>query len=379
MQEINAIIEAFKKVDFSKRKAALATVVRVKGSSYRAPGARMLITDDGKWIGSISGGCLEGDALRKARSVMRDRKPMVVTYDTSDEENRAFGISLGCNGVIDVLIEALDSESTLIKQLQNILVQEELSGIATVFESGEVDYLGEKLFAFPENQAYSSLPSSELKQMIHGHLLQCIAERRSSVKNISLDSKSYSIFFEVLEPTIDLLIIGGGFDVKPVAELAYQLGWKVSVFDECPAHTIPINFPSVDHLIACNRKDFPNRIKVKKYSAAILMSHNYGLDLEALNFFLNTPISYIGMLGPKKRLDRMLEEGLVLKTEDINRLHAPIGLDIGAETPQEIAISIIGEIRAKFSNANPKFLKDKNTPIHQRQGEESLIFKPVFQ
>ena len=109
MKDFKTIVSEYKKIDFAKRKAALATVVRVRGSSYRSPGARMLITDDGRWVGSISGGCLEGDALRKARQVMADNKPMTVTYDTREESNQNLGIGLGCNGVIDVLIEPLDA------------------------------------------------------------------------------------------------------------------------------------------------------------------------------------------------------------------------------------------------------------------------------
>src|SRR5688572_13348941 len=109
MKEFSSIVAAYPGIDHTQRKAALATVVRVRGSSYRSPGARMLITDDGKWVGSISGGCLEGDALRKARQVMTTKQSMTVTYDTREESNQNLGIGLGCNGVIDVLIEPLDA------------------------------------------------------------------------------------------------------------------------------------------------------------------------------------------------------------------------------------------------------------------------------
>ena len=112
MKEFKTILEACKKVDFTQRKAALATVVKVRGSSYRSPGARMLITDDGRWVGSISGGCLEGDALRKARQVMMNKVPMTVTYDTREESNQNLGIGLGCNGVIDVLIEPVELQDS---------------------------------------------------------------------------------------------------------------------------------------------------------------------------------------------------------------------------------------------------------------------------
>src|SRR4030095_14671939 len=110
MKDFKTIVTEFRKIDFTERKAAIATVVKVRGSSYRSPGARMLITDDGKWVGSISGGCLEGDALRKAREVINERKPLCVTYDTREESNQNLGISLGCNGVIDVLIEPINED-----------------------------------------------------------------------------------------------------------------------------------------------------------------------------------------------------------------------------------------------------------------------------
>ena len=133
MKELKTILEAFKKVDLSQHKAALATVVNVKGSSYRSPGARMLITDDGKWVGSISGGCLEGDALRKARKVMIENKPMTITYDTREESNQNLGIGLGCNGVIDVLIEPIDTEakSNTITLIEQIVSQNQPVALAT--------------------------------------------------------------------------------------------------------------------------------------------------------------------------------------------------------------------------------------------------------
>src|SRR5687768_1487669 len=145
MKEQKAIVEAFRKTDLLSRKTALATVVRVRGSSYRSPGARMLITDDGKWVGSISGGCLEGDALRKARKVMTDQIPLTVTYDTSEDSNQNLGIGLGCNGVIDVLIEPVntDNHHDPIKLFERLLLANEPVGLATICSNSL--YQGEKL------------------------------------------------------------------------------------------------------------------------------------------------------------------------------------------------------------------------------------------
>src|SRR5690349_4397773 len=145
MKELKAIVDAYQKIDFEKQSAALATVVKVRGSSYRSPGARMLITDDGKWVGSISGGCLEGDALRKARSVMQSATPMTVTYDTREESNQHLGIGLGCNGVIDVLIEPIDPTNVKnpIFLFEHLISVNEPVAVGTVFSNGNLT--GEKV------------------------------------------------------------------------------------------------------------------------------------------------------------------------------------------------------------------------------------------
>src|SRR6187431_3676076 len=137
MKEQKNIIEAFLKIRDTKQAAALATVVRVRGSSYRSPGARMLITDDGRWVGSISGGCLEGDALRKARQVMMNKVPMTVTYDTREESNQNLGIGLGCNGVIDVLIEPIDPTDTknTVLLFEQFIDSDQPLAMATIFRS----------------------------------------------------------------------------------------------------------------------------------------------------------------------------------------------------------------------------------------------------
>src|SRR5690606_15540690 len=147
MKEFNAIVTEYGKIDFNKSKAALATVVKVRGSSYRSPGARMLITDDGRWVGSISGGCLEGDALRKARKVILEKQAMAVTYDTREGSNQNLGIGLGCNGVIDVLIEPIDPTDAAnpARVFEKFTGTREPVALATVFNSTTGVLTGEKL------------------------------------------------------------------------------------------------------------------------------------------------------------------------------------------------------------------------------------------
>ncbi|RRB06464.1 XdhC family protein [Larkinella rosea] len=314
INEFQQLIRAYRKTDFTQRKAALATVVGLSGSGYRRPGARMYITDDGQWIGAISGGCLEGDALRKAREVMQTRQARLVTYDTSDPEGENFGIGLGCNGVLDVLIQSIDP-------------------------------------------ADSENPLETLDRVMQ--------ERRPLTLETNLPDGA-GIFVEELKPDIQLLVFGGGYDAVPLVQLAKQIGWRVVVTDDCVAHLQPRRFGVADEMLAVQRDDIRKQLPIDAFSAAVLISHNFKYDRSVLRELLQTDIPYIGLLGPKKRGDALLDEvGDLVTSKDEKRLFWPIGLDVGADNPQEIALSILAEIQAVFRRASAQPLKFKNAPIHQ--------------
>ena len=381
MKDFKTIIQEYKKIDFFQRKAALATVVKVHGSSYRSPGARMLITDDGRWVGSISGGCLEGDALRKARQVMTDKKPITVTYDTREESNQNLGIGLGCNGVIDVFIEPLmagnpNNPIHLFERFQNT---KEPLALATVF-SGSTN--GEKMLINADGEELQSFTNSSLTQIVKHDLLSLFGAKKSVAKKYSLLREEIDVFVELVQPTISLIIFGGGFDARPVSELAKSLGWNVSVTDECVAHIAPVFFPTADKLSLCQREFIDRDFEITPYTACVLMSHNYEYDRDVLLKLIKTDTPSIGILGPRKRFDKMQEEfqgqNIQLSEKDFYRIHSPIGLDIGAEAPDEIALSIIGEIQSKFSNRSGGFLKYNSGPIHQRDPNSDQVFKQVY-
>lgn len=380
MKDFKAILEAFRKVDTTKQKAAVATVVRVRGSSYRSPGARMLITDDGKWVGSISGGCLEGDALRKARQVMIDRKPMTVTYDTREESNQNLGIGLGCNGVIDVLIEpVLTAESANpVKLYDQITAIQSPVALATVFSGGLAT--GEKLLL--QNQMVTDgFTSRELSRQVLKDLEQQIATGHSEAKTYEASGVKYEVFIEFIQPGIQLIIFGGGFDARPVSALAKSMGWEVQVTDECAAHIAPLFFPGADKLSLCQRQFIDRDFTITPYTACVLMSHNYEYDRDVLRKLLSSPAPYIGILGPRKRFDKMHDE-LMKEGMDVDahhaRIHSPIGLDIGAEAPDEISVSIIAEIQGKFTNRSGGFLKYRSGPIHTRDSGTDQVFKQMY-
>jgi xanthine dehydrogenase accessory factor len=382
MKDFKTIVNEFRKIDFTSRKAALATVVKVRGSSYRSPGARMLITDDGKWIGSISGGCLEGDALRKARQVMIDNKPMTVTYDTREESNQNLGIGLGCNGVIDVLIEPINisEENNPISLFERFISTKEPLTLATIFNA--TSGVGEKIIARATGEIRNYFSNVVLSNVVKNDLLELFNTKKSEAKTFTTPDGEAEVFMELVQPSVSLIIFGGGFDARPVSQLAKTLGWDVQVTDECVAHIAPLFFPTADKLSLCHRDFIDRDFEITPFTACVLMSHNYDYDRDVLKKLIKTETPYIGILGPRKRFDKMLVEfsaqGLPLQDEDIHRIHSPIGLDIGAETPDEIAVSIIAEIQGKFVNRSGGFLKYRNAPIHHRDTQSDQVFKQVY-
>jgi xanthine dehydrogenase accessory factor len=380
MKEFKSILTAFNNVNFAERKAALATVVKVRGSSYRSPGARMLITDDGNWVGSISGGCLEGDALRKARQVMTSGVPKTVTYDTREESNQNLGIGLGCNGVIDVLIEPITAHKNSILFFKQLVEKNQPAALATVFQG--LSCIGETLLITEDRGVVSQVSNPSLSDLIAEDLLNVFNTRVSHAKAFLVSGIEYEVFLELIQPSVSLLIFGGGFDARPVSQLAKSLGWSVEVTDECVAHIAPLFFPEADKLSLCQRDFIDRDFEITPFTACVLMSHNYEYDRDVLKKIIQTESPYIGILGPRKRFDKMLEEfkrdRFELTDEQMKRIHSPIGLDIGAEAPDEIALAIVAEIQSKFANRSGGFLKERSGPIHQRQQETDQVYKFVY-
>ncbi|GAB1444919.1 MAG: XdhC family protein [Cyclobacteriaceae bacterium] len=380
MKDFKTIVEEYQKLDLKDKRAALATVVKVCGSSYRSPGARMLITDDGKWVGSISGGCLEGDALRKARKVMSDKVAMTVTYDTTEESNQNLGIGLGCNGVIDVLIEPIDptSNDNPVSIFTEFIKTDKPLAVATIFSEKNT---AEKFILNEDGIVVNKFTNPELASLVEKDLKNIFTSHRSEAKKYSV-AEEFEVFLELVQPTLSVILFGGGFDARPVSRLAKSLGWEVSVTDECVAHIAPVFFPTVDKLTMCDRKFIDRDFKITPYTACVLMSHNYEYDRDVLRKLIFTKTPYIGLLGPRKRFDKMRdefrEEGIEIDNDTLSRIHSPIGLDIGAEAPDEIAVAIIAEVQSKFSHRSGGFLKYRHGPIHQRDGLSDQVFKQVY-
>lgn len=370
MKEINDILRAYQKTDFSKNKAALATVIHVEGSSYRRPGARMLVLDNGRWIGGISGGCLEGDALLKAKNAMIQNKPRIVTYDTREEDAHQIGIGLGCNGLLDVLISPLmpDDERNPLEILKNCTEDRTSNLLLTVTGvkgDFEKNMLVGDMFRF-ENKAQFSEEFQNLEgsDLILESVKTVIENKKSAFKKFEFsDSKSLSLFIEYLPPSTHVILYGSNYDIYPFVRIVKEIGWKVSVVAN-PKKLDKSVFTTADAVIS-NKK---GEAKTDENTAVILMAHDYKTDFTNLKKSLRSKAHYIGVLGPKKRFEKMLkqmkEEGFEAAKSRFSKVHAPVGLDIGATTPEEIAVSVIAEVRAFFAKREGGFLHLRDKPIH---------------
>ncbi|WP_316803715.1 XdhC family protein [Pedobacter nototheniae] len=362
MKEINDILKAYQKALNEDKKTALATVVKVEGSSYRRPGARMLVTEDGILTGAISGGCLEGDALRKALSAIHQQENKLVTYDTTDEDDAKFGVQLGCNGIVHILFEPIfaDDELNPIKILMVANQKREDAVIVTVFSSIAKHQLG-SIMLFREKD-YLEKPIEEISGAIKNDAFDVLKLKISRFEEYEVGNEMVEAYLEFIPPPIQLVIVGAGNDAQPLAEMANILGWETIVADGRPTHATAQRFPNATQILVAKPLQVLPQVQIDKRTAFVLMTHNYNYDLELLDHLLNTPATYIGTLGPKKKLEKMLNE--LNKQEQKLRVHGPIGLDIGAETAEEIAISIIAEIKAVYSGASAVMLKNKKSPIH---------------
>ena len=362
MKEIADIISAYNSAFKENRKAALATVVKVEGSSYRRPGARMLVTDDGMLTGAISGGCLEGDALRKALSAIHQGENKLVTYDTTDEDDAKFGVQLGCNGIVYILFEPIfeEDEFNPIKMLKAANAKRENCVIATLFSLENKKQPG-TVMLFREQECLEKI-TDEISGSVKNDAFDVLKLKLSRFENYRIGKDDFDAFLEFVPPPVQIIIAGAGNDAQPLAEMANILGWEVIVADGRQTHCSVQRFPNAKELLIVKPEQLLPKIEIDGQTAFVLMTHNYNYDIALLNLLLDTNAPYIGSLGPKKKLIRMLEE--LNKTDQEFRIHGPIGLDIGAETAEEIAVSIIAEIKAVLSGASAGMLKDKKNPIH---------------
>ncbi len=322
MKELYTVIQQVKDLQKSRLKFVLATVVRVEGSAYRRPGARMLIAENGNWWGGISGGCLEGDILKKAQLALFSQAYKTITYDTREEDPFALGIGLGCQGVIEIHINPFQDQ---INALVNTLEKHLGGNVAHTLKTVHSD-------------------SFQI------HLID------ASVSHVS--DWSENIFTEYLPAPMTVWVFGNQFDAQGFIQQANGLAWRV--------HWVGSMAKMSSNLPVQARFGYEDEWPIQSTDFLVVMTHDLEKDVKILEKLLSAPIApaYLGILGPKKRFEK-LQNHFKVDLVTLLPISTPIGLDIGAEGPEEIAISIIAEILSTKNNRNGQRLSLRDRAIHE--------------
>jgi xanthine dehydrogenase accessory factor len=323
----------------------LATVIRTGGSTYAKPGAQMLIASDGEYAGLLSGGCLEGDLREHARAVAASGAARIVSYDMRSTQDALFGLGAGCEGAMDVLLTRVSARDQW--QPLDFMASAAARGVecrvAFVTASRHADLpLGLHVLE-------AALPPAG--SLVAAELLAIDSAARAAEPNalIRLRRPDVELFVGEFAPPTRLLLLGAGPDARPVAALAALLGWQITLVDHRASYLQPARFPPAVPLIEARAADLAAAVPLNSFSAAVVMSHHLESDLHYLRALAASTVAYVGLLGPAARREKLLtdlgEDAGRLRT----RLRAPVGLDIGARSPEAIALAIVGEVHAALA------------------------------
>ncbi len=362
MRERNQILELWRRLAERGESAVLATVVRTEGSSYRLPGARLLLAQNGQHVGGVSGGCLEDDILKKAWW-LTERGPVVRKYDTTpDGEIATDGYGLGCNGVIYVLLERITPSAVSVLPLLEAVNRERRSAsVAHVI--GPAAAVGGRLVVDVEGGVSHNLTDLSLADRLTA---------QTSILNVSTVLSvppATQVFVEKLVPATHLMIFGAGDDAISLTELAKYLGWRVSVFDGRAHYARREKFPSADAVIV--RQAGAPAPRIDEWTVAVVMTHSYSQDLDILRVLSGQPLRYLGVLGPRKRSAQLLDELDTQARNSLETLHTPMGLDLGGDGPEPVALAVIAEIQSVLQGRAGGALSSRSGPIHNESASSN--------
>lgn len=364
-RETERLLEAIRRARAAGEPAAVATVIRITGSAYRREGTRMFVRQDGSYECALSGGCLEPSVAEAAARVILTGEPLVVSYDLADDAIWARGI--GCSGAVDIRIERIEDDPmtnrwlTILERGEAALLITALSGVSgrvIVTASGEVA---------------GALSDPEIARAAVARARARLAARypQSGPERVA----NTELFFEVTTTPPALVIFGAGHDAEPVAHLAWTLGFTVTVVDVREGFVTPERFPRA-RLVCADFSQFADRVGLGSSSFALIMNHHVERDRESLRFSLESEPAYIGVLGPRSRYERLINglaaQGYVPDPSKTARVRSPVGLALGAETPEEVAVSILGELLAIRRGFAGGFLTGSIDSLHRPEDRRLL-------
>lgn len=334
--EFHEIIAAYTQAAKQGLSCVLASVVDLDGSSYRRPGVRMLITETGQQIGAISGGCVEKEVVRQAETVFKTATAKVISYDGK--------YRLGCDGFIYILLEPFAPPAKMLPALAETIEKRSTFHIKSYYrrtvetskQFGSVLYIKKESFAF------------------------------NSAEELTI-SDTTLVLEQELEPMFQLYLFGGEHDANKLSNQAAMLGWQVTVVTHPIDGYTKNDFPKAHHVMQSTADSFDSKL-IDQNTAIVLMTHNYAKDLHFLLALKDTTPCYLGLLGPVRRRNKLLNEFIEhqqhFPDELLNAMHGPAGLDIGSETAEEIALAICSEIVSVVRKRNAQPLRELETSIH---------------
>jgi xanthine dehydrogenase accessory factor len=380
MTELGEIAAAWRAAELAGEEAILATVVEVQGSSYRRPGGRLLLTSTGRRRGAISGGCLEGDLAKKAWWLTSKGRAAVRTYDTAADSDGPADFGLGCNGLIHILIERLrpGQRALPVVAIEQSRAMRRRAGLATVIRSHDVSLVGRHVAVLPApaNEADQTAALAEWERWMEGRAAEALKSGRSEVARRNEDSGYVEAFVEPIDPPVHLLLFGGGDDAAAVANQAKLLGWRLTVLDGRRDHARADRFPNADAVMVNSLDDPLNGVALDEWTIAVVMTHSFSQDAAALRELRKHELNYVGILGPQRRTERLIETAGLAGGTLPEEWHSPAGLDLGGDTPEQVALAIVAEAHAVMEGrkTTPRNLRDRSGPIHAT--EEERVERP---
>ncbi len=368
VSEISAVLTAISSLHARGEPMALATIVSVRGSTYRRPGARLLVAESGATVGNVSGGCLEGDVERIGKAVMTSGKPRLELFDLTADGDEVWGYGLGCNGAMELFIEPAEHAVATADALRTALEGERACCLVTVIASTDARIpAGARILLFADGETTGSF-AADVDAAAVGLAKRALDADAGGIETMPTDRGELRLFVEVMLPPLRLLVLGAGHDAIPLVRYASELGWRVTVADVRRQFLTHERYPQATAFLDLDPVAVADAWQPDDRSSILLMTHNYLRDAEYLRGLLPKRWAYLGAVGPRRRTEQLVGElardGVAGAPDALARIHAPAGLDIGAEGPEEVAWSIVAEMLAVHRGRSGGPLRDRTAPIH---------------
>jgi len=374
MNDLSRLLDALSQAQVDGQDAVIATVVKVEGSAYRRPGARMVIPQLGSATGTVSGGCLESDVSKKAWWLTAAGKPVIRTYSTGEDddelEDAELSFGLGCNGTVHILFERTSERtpSLAVSVLQQVQDTSRPAALATVIFSEDEQHtaVGERAAISPDGQCDVQLQERDLGELISADLHIVLESGKSAIRSYQGRGGCVQVLLEYIPAPRRLVIFGAGHDAVPLVSMARLQGWHTTVIDARTHFARPERFADADHVAAMPLQPFVGLRALVEDAAVVVMTHSLAQDRHWLGQVLTLKPRYIGQLGPRSRTERLLDElpDNPRHAPAFAALHYPVGLDLGGDTPQCVALSILAEINAVLNQRQGGMLKHREASIH---------------